>query len=277
MHIRKLGTRAEGFILAVAALLFAAGVAQADLIVAVQSVTASAGSTGDTLDVTLADTGPAAVTVQGFSFGLSPVNPGISFTAATTATTLASYIFGADSFFGPEIDTSNGPSLTASDEDSTFLGVTVSANSTVGLGHVFFNVASSVPAGQYSVNLTAPATSLSDPANNDIPIDSLVAGTLTVTSRDGAVPEPSTWLLGLIGAVLLVSATRDCPAIWAFYLQSARSTHVVARSFDRATTCIDRTNLLDATASLSGTTVLVQPGPGRSTISALGDRNTNQR
>lgn len=112
----------------------------------VQSVTVNAGSTGNLLDVALTNTGPSDVIVEGFSFGISTANPGINFTSATTA--LAPYIFVSDSFFGPRIDTANGAALIVSDLDSTFLGVTVTAGSTVGLGHVLFDVDASVLGGR---------------------------------------------------------------------------------------------------------------------------------
>lgn len=187
-----------------ASMSFACPTAKADLIVMVQSVTVNAGSTDNPLDVVLRNTGPSDVIVEGFSFGISTANPGIHFTSATTATGLAPYIFGADSYYGPEIDTSNAASLTASDQDSTFAGVTVTAGSTVGLGHVLFDVDASVPPGVTPVPLDSFATSLSDPAGGNIPIDSLVDGAITVAPAAGAVPEPSTLLLASLGVLLLM-------------------------------------------------------------------------
>ena len=192
------------FALVAASISFACPPAKADMIVMVQSVTVNAGSTDNPLDVVLTNTGPSDVVVEGFSFGISTANPGIPFTSATTATVLAPYIFGSDSFFGPEIDTANGASLTASDQDSTFLGVTVTAGSTVGLGHVLFDVDASVPPGVIPVPLDSFATSLSGPAGGNIPIDLLVDGAITVASTPASVPEPSTLFLASLGVLLLM-------------------------------------------------------------------------
>ena len=53
--------------------------AQAALILSVQSATAAAGSSGNTFDVLLNNSGPSAVTIGGFSFGILTPNINISF------------------------------------------------------------------------------------------------------------------------------------------------------------------------------------------------------
>ncbi len=120
--------------------LAASSSAHADLIVAAQTVAANAGSSGNTLELTLQNTGPSAVTIGGFSFGVSTSGTDINFTLADINTALAPYIFKGNSLFGPNINTSTGHSLTASDLDSDPAGATVSAASTVGLGRLFFDV-----------------------------------------------------------------------------------------------------------------------------------------
>jgi hypothetical protein len=191
--------------------LFAATAARADMIVSVQSVSAFSGSSGNTLDVTLTNSGPGDVTIGGFSFIITAGDAGIDFTMATTGTTLAPYIFAGHSLFGPEIDTSHGQTLAASDAyDVAQMGATVGAGATVGLGHVFFDVASSEPAGPVSVTFDTEGTSLSDPNGGNIPIDRFNDGTITVINGQGPpVPEPSTFVLGAIGAVLLAWKRRQ--------------------------------------------------------------------
>jgi hypothetical protein len=188
---------------AAAMLLLAPGAARADLVFNIESVSASAGSTGNTLDVTVTNTGPSAVTVGGFSFEISTPTSNINFTDATTATTLAPYIFGGNSAFGPSIAISTGQALDASDSFFPFgSGSTLGAGATVGLGHVVFNVASGTPGGPITVSFTGGGfTSLSDPDGNDIPITTLGTGTITVKS--GTVPEPSTSVL--LGFAMLLS------------------------------------------------------------------------
>jgi hypothetical protein len=167
--------------------------AAASIIITVQSVTASAGSTGNALDVTLTNTGPGAMTVGAFTFGISTATPNINFTAATTATTLAPYIFDGLSLLGPTISTSTGQSLAASDVFAVLnSGTTLGAGVTVGLGHVLFNVSSAAAVGPITVSLAPfPSTSLANATGGNIPINSLVNGTITVGSTT-AVPEPAT-------------------------------------------------------------------------------------
>jgi hypothetical protein len=90
--------------------------------------------------VILTNTGPSGVSIADFSFGIQTADTDISFTDATTGTA-ATYIFGPDSLFGPDLTgPASGQSLTTSDTDSVS-EVTIAASSTVGLGHVLFSVA----------------------------------------------------------------------------------------------------------------------------------------
>jgi hypothetical protein len=173
--------------------------ARANLMVGVQSVTANAGSTGNQFEVFLTNTG-APVTVASFTFGITTSAPGITFTGAFTSTTPDPYIFAGHSLFGPEIDTATGTTLEASDiYDVPLAGATVGTGATVGLGEVFFDVAAGTPGGPATVSvLSSPFTSLSDPALNDIPIDTFGSGTITVIPGATTVPEPSTLLLAAL-------------------------------------------------------------------------------
>jgi hypothetical protein len=184
-------------------LLFAAVPAQADLILNVQSVTAAAGSTNNALDVTLTNNGPSAVTIGGASFGLMVSSTNITFTSATTGTTLAPYIFDGQSAFGPTISTTPpGQTLEASDVFAVFgSGTTVGAGMTVGLGRVLFNVAPGTAPGPYPVTVQPFAfTGLIDPSGlNNIPITTLNGGNITVIGATAPVPEPSTLLLAGLG------------------------------------------------------------------------------
>jgi hypothetical protein len=177
------------------------------LSVNVQSVTATAGDTGDALDVTLTNSGDAVVTIGGFSFGIVTANTDITFTDATDATTAGPYIFQTDSLLGPDLapfDFVPGQSLIGSDlaDDS---GITLSAGETLGLGHVLFDVAAGASPGIYAVTLESVesgATSLSDPNGNPINVDSLNGGTITIDAAV-SVPEPATLLLFAVGLVAL--------------------------------------------------------------------------
>ncbi len=197
-----------------AALLFAAiGLlsrpAQADIMVSADPVTVTAGSTGNQFDVFLTNDGPGAITVAGFSFGISVANPFISFTAATASTALP-YIFGANSDFGPDLIVSNtGQSLLASDLYAIQnAGATIGAGSTVGLGRISFDVLAGATPGMISVTFASSpgTTSLSDPGENDITIATLTSGSLTIAGTT-PVPEPSGIAL-LFGVFLLILSSR---------------------------------------------------------------------
>jgi hypothetical protein len=192
----------------VAACLFGPATARADIVISVQSVTAVAGSSGNGIDVDLTNSGPSSMTIGGFSFGISIANPAISFTDANTATAV-SYIFGGNSLFGPDLTgPTSGQTLSASDLFSIPLaGVTLSAGSTVGLGHVLFDVAPGAASGFFPVNLTPfPTTSLSDAFGSDLPVSTLLGGSITIPSA--VVPEPSSTLPLVFGGALLWTAIR---------------------------------------------------------------------
>jgi len=201
-----------GFVLAagVAACLLGPTTARADLIISVQSVTAAAGSSANGIDVELSNLGPSAVTIGGFSFGISIANLDISFTGANTSTA-AAYVFGTDSLFGPILTgPTSGQSLATSDLFSIpFSGITLDTGTTVGLGHVLFDVSPNAASGSFPVDLALfPTTSLSDESGNDVPIDTLSSGRITITAQ--AVPEPSSlsMLLSSVGLVAVMVGWR---------------------------------------------------------------------
>lgn len=198
--------RSSWLALAMGLLALAAGSpARADLIVRVQSVTAAIGSAGNGFEVILENTGPDAVSLNGFSFGLE-VGPELELLGATTATT-APYIFAGHSLFGPNITLTTGASLLASDAYDNIPGsISLASGATVGLGWVEFGILTDTP-GDYSVTLTAfPDTSLSlDGA--DVPISLLADGTITLVT-----PEPGSLALALsalgLGVVIRLRARR---------------------------------------------------------------------
>ena len=180
--------------------------AWADLVISVESVTADGGSTGNPLDVDLTNTGPSAVPIGGFSFGVSIANPNVSFTDANTSTA-AFYIFTGNSLFGPDLTgPTSGQSLNTSDIfDIANNGLALDSGVTVGIGHILFDVLAGASPGVFAVSLAAhPFTSLSDPSGNDVGINTLSAGQITI--EGAAVPEPATLGTLLISVVLMVGA-----------------------------------------------------------------------
>jgi PEP-CTERM motif len=193
------------FVAAAAATLTAA-TGSADLIVTAQNVSVSPGSTNNTLEIDLTNTGGTAVAIGGFSFGLSVTNTDITFTSADISTA-SSYIFLGHSLFGPIISTTpppNGQVVIASDNyDVNNSGIMLASGATVGLGRVLFDVSSVAAGGAFPVSLTNfPATSLSDFGGNDVPITALRDGSITIAG----VPEPTS--LTLFGVGILAVAAR---------------------------------------------------------------------
>ena len=190
------------------AYLPSSSVAHAELILTMESVTAAAGSSGNAFDVELINSGPSAVTVGAFSFGIATANPNISFTDANTATVLAPYIFAGNSFFGPDLTgPTSGQSLTASDLYAIPSGISLAAGTTVGLGHVLFDVSLSASAGAFAVNFDLPKTSLADPLGSTLGLTALLPGEITITGG-AAVPEPSSLFPLLACAMLVVGFTN---------------------------------------------------------------------
>lgn len=180
--------------------------ARADLIIVAEPAVANPGSNNNTMEMVLTNTGPGAVTIGGFSFGVSVAGTDINFTRADINTATATYIFNGHSVFGPTISTQPpalpGPSLKASDLDANPAGTSLSAATTVGLGRLFFDVSPSAALGAHTVTIEPfPTTSLSDPSANDVPITTLVNGQILVNTP--IVPEPAAlWsaLIALAGA-----------------------------------------------------------------------------
>ncbi len=201
MH-HKTGFLKLGF---AAALMFCSAPAYASLIFSTQSVTASAGSTGDTLDVLLTNTGASGVSIGGFNFEIATSDPDIIFTSVFTSTVTAPYIFSGNSLFGPQIDTQTSPSVIASDLAASG-SATLGSGVTVGLGKVFFNVSPTAASGPFTVSFTggAAGNNLSDALGNDVRIDTLSSGTISIS----AVPEPSSLLLTLAGIALFLGRGR---------------------------------------------------------------------
>ena len=184
--------------------------ASGDVILMAGSVFAAPGSTGNTIEVDLINTGLSPIDVAAFEFqiGVDPTS-GIDLTGAESST-FALYIFAGssvdDSIPAP-LNLTTGSSLLASDSTSLFAtGVTVSAGQTVGLGLVTFDVSPAAALGPVDVLFsTDPAfTDLSSPSGDSIPIDSFMNGSIEVGD---VAPEPSTAAM-LLAALMGLGAWR---------------------------------------------------------------------
>jgi hypothetical protein len=168
--------------------------AHAGLIVAVGSTTVSAGATNQVVDVTLENTGLAAVTVDAFAFEVATSDTDITFSEANISTAQP-YIFLNNSSFGPVISTpsANEQTVNASDLYSGLGdGAEVAAGATVGLGEIVFDIAPGATSALASLNLDVNGTSLSDIAGDLLPI-TLADGSIDVQASLVSTPEPSTF------------------------------------------------------------------------------------
>ena len=191
--------------------LLASGTARAEVILSVQDVTAEAGTTGNALEVLLTNTDDADLAdVAAFSFRISVATTDVIFTAADI--TAATYLFDGISGFGPDIrlpGQGEGQVLDASDADDTLAGVSVGAGQTFSLGRVLYRVAAGSNPRVVSVALAAfPASSLSAPDFSEIPITSFVNGSITITTGQAVIPEPSTLILSGTAGVLALGLLR---------------------------------------------------------------------
>ncbi len=123
-------------IVALYAVLLIPAASWSDAVISVSSATVTAGSNGNTIEVDLANTGPSAVNIGSFSFGVSVGTNDFTFTNITTATAIAPYIFSGQSLFGPDITNNAGPQFIEAFDISSVpgSGTTVGAGATVGLG-----------------------------------------------------------------------------------------------------------------------------------------------
>jgi hypothetical protein len=183
--------------------------ASGEVILEISSVSAAAGSTGNTIEVDVQNTSAMSIVVGGFNFEIS-ADSDIDFTGASFATS-APYIFTGDSFDQANslpLNTSTGSSLAAGDASNSGNGDTLGAGQTAGLALVTFSVSPTAAPGPVTVSFsTDPAnTNLSDQNGDAIAIDSFVSGTIDVIPNS-ATPEPSAAAI-LLAALMGLGAWR---------------------------------------------------------------------
>ena len=116
-------------------------------------MSANQGTTGNTLEVDVQNTG-APVDIASFSFEISvAAGSGVSFTGADINTSVNTYIFAGNSARGRISPPLTGTTLDASDNAASG-STTLGTNSTLALGRVFFDVASAASVGAVTVSLT---------------------------------------------------------------------------------------------------------------------------
>ena len=113
------------------------------------------------LEIDLTNTGPAAVTITGFTFTVQADNDDVSFSQVTQAGTTAPYIFAGNSLdtalwpafglSGPNditlFSSSSPPMISANDTAMDSVGTTLAMNQTVALGLILFSVSPTASEG----------------------------------------------------------------------------------------------------------------------------------
>jgi hypothetical protein len=210
----------SALLISIGAISLGFGSANAAINYSISPVTLSAqpGDIGDSFDVLVTNSGPAAVTVAGFVFEVAVADTDISLTGANYSTVGAPYIFAGNSLFqdfGLPLNftnTSGGSPqiLDAGDVADYGESTTIAPGASTDLGQVTFDVSSSAQTGQFAVTFSgevsglADANNLSTPDATTINVDSFSGGTISVSS----VPEPSSLMMMLCAVPVIVLVAR---------------------------------------------------------------------
>jgi len=203
-------------------LLLAQAPVQAGLVMSIEDLTGPTGGAG-TFEVLLTSTeaaGGQIFDVAAFSFQLTvPTTAGVQFTAGSTATVAAPYLFDGTgtATVDPTFTLANVPppntTVTGSDAKWTYPpSIAVAPGAVFSLGLISYSVGPSAPGGDVPISFISSGTSLSDAS--DVGIDFTTddrSGVIHVTVS--AVPEPSSLVLiaSAIGMMLLSRAYQQAP------------------------------------------------------------------
>jgi hypothetical protein len=194
------------FSLALGLFAWAATPGRADLVVGIAAGIATPGSSANSFDVTLTNTGMSAADIAGFSFEITTSSSDVNFSDVNTSTQSALYIFGANSEFGPDITLGAGGNTVSAADNYAIAneGATLVSGQTLDLGHVLFGLDLAAP--QTPIPLTFslyPATGVNDPDGSEFQNVSIPSpGALTISVGELVVPEPASVFLGLQGLSL---------------------------------------------------------------------------
>ena len=166
------------------------------------------GSSTNSLDVTLTNTGTSPTTIAGFSFEITAASNNVTFESVTDNTVSVANIFAGHSLFGPDITlnvSNNGQTISGADNFATpHGGTTLAANQTLGLGNVLFALSPSTPLAPINISFTSYSTSgLSDSNANDISVGVVAQPQFGPTS----VPELPPTALVVTGLLLGVGVS----------------------------------------------------------------------
>lgn len=195
-------------------LLAQAPVQAGGLVMSIEALTGPTGGAG-TFEVLLTSTeaaGGQSFNVTAFSFQLTvPTTAGVQFTAGSTATVAAPYLFDGTgtptgdptTFTLADVPPPN-TTVTGSDAEWTYRSIAVAPEAVFSLGLISYSVGPSAPGGDVPISFISSGTSLSDASGTGIVLTTDDhAGVIHITGS--AVPEPSSLVLvaSAIGMMLL--------------------------------------------------------------------------
>ena len=161
--------------LALAWLAWGATPARAQLIMGITTNSFTPGSSNNSLDVSLTNTGNSDVAIGGFSFDIVANNSNVTFSDVTVNTLSVGYIFAGNSALGPDLTPTGQPGNYGQEISGgdTFAqqngGITLHSGETLGLGNVMFALSMTNGSTPVGITFTAfPASGLNDPGGNDI-------------------------------------------------------------------------------------------------------------
>jgi MYXO-CTERM domain-containing protein len=202
----------RNLILFTAICLGAANAGAADFNISVQPLNLAPGQSG-LLEVDFSTTSPPQTLAQEeFSFGITANNgPGLHFDSSPLNTALdptfsaGNYIFAGnslDSTFGLSLatadPTSGNQTITGGDSTADVLNTTVTSGL---LAYLPVTATGSAQVGNtFTINLITGSTQFNDQDGN---VFTFAATPGLVTITGSAVPEPSAWVLGLLGCAAL--------------------------------------------------------------------------
>ncbi len=194
-------------------LLAQAPVQAGGLVMSIEDLTGPTGGAG-TFEVLLTSTeaaGGQSFDVAAFSFQLTvPTTAGVQFTAGSTATVAAPYLFDGTgtATVDPTFTLANVPppktTVTGSDAEWTYRSIAVAPEAVFSLGLISYSVGPSAPGGDVPISFISSGTSLSNASGTEIDLTTDDhAGVIHITGT--AVPEPSSLVLvaSAIGMMLL--------------------------------------------------------------------------
>ena len=222
-HIRPRFVLSLQTMMAILAFVWLASVsspAQAELVFGLIENKAVTGSSTNSFDVTVTNTGPD-VSIAGFSFEISAGSSDLTFTSVTDDTNQftggVDYVFENHSLFGPDITlnvSNGGQTISASDNyDTPNTDRTLASGQTLGLGLVNFSLSSGASLNPITITFTTgPISNINNSSGSTYTPTLPSHSEIQPVTQGNTVPEPSTitsMAVGILGLFLIRKRPRS--------------------------------------------------------------------